>query len=234
MNYIYIIIIIVFIVLFYLTNFSTNSHVIQIKSCIKKNSSINTLLITTCLFGTLSAFFAWQNILIFNRETSPLLRFEKEAEKDENYYLINEKGVVSYVTINKNVTYNFRYKDESYQIRLTINNQNKSMENTSKNKWYFTPVISGFNTKNSIDFIKDTLKDKTGEDLLVSGTDTFEVSFFDYKNDKFNFIYTEYDNKINLTSTEGYLQYPEKNIGTVLWSEENIESTIESLVESIL
>ncbi|MCB7521156.1 hypothetical protein LIZ64_05330 [[Clostridium] hylemonae] len=234
MKYIYIIIIIVFIVLFYLANFSKNTQVIYVKKRIKKNFSINTLLLTTCLFGILSAFFAWQNILISNRDTSPLLHFVKESGKNENYYLENDKGVVSYVTINKNLTFNFIYENEPYQIRVAVSNQNDSVEKGCKNKWYYKPTVLGLNTEDSIGFIKDTLKDKTGEDLIVSGTVDFEVSFFDYKNDKFNFIYTEYDNNITLTSTEGYMHYPEKNITTFLWSEENIESTIESLIDSIL
>lgn len=240
-----IVLIIVYVILFMLINFTNLKIVLRIKEKINENIGINSWLTTLFIVGFVGAVFTYQNnqnnqkqVEIANRETAPLFYIEKRKSNDGigwEYYISNDKGIASYVTFSKYANFSFRYKDEPYRISLYFFNDD--IENDeSKQRWVFSPVVQEYDKEYALEIVKSYLLEKTGEELIVNGEIILELGFIDYKNDKFNFSFNEYEDRIRLTATEAnryYSEYPH-NRTIVLYSEEELESTIKSLIEGVL
>lgn len=207
---------------------------------------INSWLTTVFVVGLIGAVFTFENnqnfekqVEITNRETAPLFHIEKRKSEDGTaleYYLKNDKGIASYITFYKYANFYFRYQNESYRISLFFLNTNDIKNDESEQKWIFRPVVQDYDKDRALEMVRTYLGEKTGQELIVSQDISFELGFIDYKNDKFNFYFNEYEDEIKLTKTDDnvyYSTYPH-NITTVLRSEEELESTIKNSIDDIL
>lgn len=176
---------------------------------------------------------------ITNRETAPLFHIEKRKSDDGvnlEYYIKNDKGIASYVTFSKYANFSFQYQGEFYKTRLYFSNEDDIENNEEEQRWIFRTVVQDYDESSALEMVKSYLHEKTGEDIWVNGDISLELSFIDYKNDKFNFYFSEFEDKIKLTQTnvnEFYSSYTH-NMTYILRSEEQLENTIKNLIDSVL
>ena len=108
------------------------------------------------------------------------------------------------------------------------------MDNDEKSKLVYGLKYPEINREAALLYVKEYLREKIGEEIIISNTRELELGFFDYKNDKYNFIFTEYDERIQLVSTNGYTYFPEKNLTMYLWNVDEVQLTLEKLINDVL
>lgn len=110
-----------------------------------------------------------------------------------------------------NFSYYFTYQGEQYEVNLTFAGE-EIRENVEK-------------------YVQEYLKD---DNIHVYSDEYVKISFFDYKNDRIIFQFSEYDNKLKLISTEDTRHIPPHNISSIYWKEETIEKQLQRLMEEVI
>lgn len=110
-----------------------------------------------------------------------------------------------------NFSYYFTYQGEQYEVNLTFAGE-EIRENVEK-------------------YVQEYLKD---DNIHVYSDEYVKISFFDYKNDRVIFQFSEYDNKLKLISTEDTRHIPPHNISLIYWKEETIEKQLQRLMEEVI
>lgn len=240
------IIIIIYVILFLGINLDLgkNKKIEKIIETIEKRSQINSLLMTVfwgCLITTIMTNqtnqIAEKQVNITERETAPAFRITayEEGEKEE-YKLINGKGMASYVTLDVYERYSFNYSGEQYEVNLAFFNQELderfNMDDECK-ELIFVLENSGFNRGDSLQVLKDCLYMKVGEVVPVSDSRELKLNFFDYKNDRYTFRFSEYDDKIRLVDTSSKSYFPTRNITVFFRENEDLENQIRQALDFV-
>lgn len=212
---------------------------------IKERQAVISLLTTICL-GTLVTVvlenqtnqIAERQASIANRETAPAFHLEVyEQEEDEGYKLVNEKGMASYVTLQVCERYSFNYKGESYEVNLSFFNeeQNGGMDvNELEEELIFILESDGFDKENVFQIVKNHIENRFDGTVYVSNSRDLWLSFFDYKNERFKFLFNESDRKIRLISTNEKRYPPIHNITLYYMEGMNLEMEIQDAIDFVI
>ncbi len=235
-----VIILIVYITLMFIVNFFKAEKVDEIVKKVQEKGTINSLITNVFLVSLLTIFLAVQSnqnaqrqTEIADRETAPSLRI---ASHKDNYEIVNEKGMASYVTFNVYERYNFIYMGEAYEISLaTFYQEQKDRLDLTKecNRLIFEPETIVIDQHKSFEILKKYLHEKTGEDIVVSDSKELEVSFYDYKNENYTFQYNEYEGKIRLINTHRSIA-PSHNITVAVWNEDQVDGQIKYAIDYLI
>lgn len=174
---------------------------------------------------------------IADRETAPSFSLSTYKENEQKgYILTNEKGMASYVTLGIYESYNFTHNGERYEINLMFFNheQNNKFNMDDKcNELIFILENYDFNKDDSYQILEKCLSQKIGEEIPISNTRKLELSFFDYKNEKYTFQFNEYSDNIQLVSTSSNFYYPTHNITVSFFSNENLENQMDYAINFV-
>lgn len=234
------IILIIYIIFMFIVNFFKCKKVNKIVETVQKKGTINSLLINIFLVSLLTIFLTVQSnenaqrqIEIADRETAPSLRI---TSYKDNYEIVNEKGMASYVTFNVYQKYNFVYMGEAYEISLATfyQEQEGRLDLTEDCKCLiFEPETVVIDQDKAFEIFNNYLYEKTSEDIVVSNSKELEVSFYDYKNESYTFQYNQYEGKIRLINTRKSIA-PSHNITVIIWSEDQLEEQIKYAIEYLI
>lgn len=235
-----IIILIIYIIFMFIVNFFKCKKVNKIVETVQKKGTINSLLINIFLVSLLTIFLTVQSnenaqrqIEIADRETAPSLRI---TSYKDNYEIVNEKGMASYVTFNVYEKYNFVYMGEAYEISLATfyQEQEGRLDLTEDCKCLiFEPETVVIDQDKAFEIFNNYLYEKTSEDIVVSDSKELEVSFYDYKNESYTFQYNQYKGKIRLINTRKSIA-PSHNITVIIWNEDQLEEQIKYAIEYLI
>ena len=235
-----IIILIIYIIFMFIVNFFKCKKVNKIVETVQKKGTINSLLINIFLVSLLTIFLTVQSnenaqrqIEIADRETAPSLRI---TSYKDNYEIVNEKGMASYVTFNVYEKYNFVYMGEAYEISLATfyQEQEGRLDLTEDCKCLiFEPETVVIDQDKAFEIFNNYLYEKTSEDIVVSDSKELEVSFYDYKNESYTFQYNQYEGKIRLINTRKSIA-PSHNITVIIWNEDQLEEQIKYAIEYLI
>ena len=235
-----IIILIIYIIFMFIVNFFKCKKVNKIVETVQKKGTINSLLINIFLVSLLTIFLTVQSnenaqrqIEIADRETAPSLRI---TSYQDNYEIVNEKGMASYVTFNVYEKYNFVYMGEAYEISLATfyQEQEGRLDLTEDCKCLiFEPETVVIDQDKAFEIFNNYLYEKTSEDIVVSDSKELEVSFYDYKNESYTFQYNQYEGKIRLINTRKSIA-PSHNITVIIWNEDQLEEQIKYAIEYLI
>lgn len=235
-----IIILIIYSIFMFIVNFFKCKKVNKIVETVQKKGTINSLLINIFLVSLLTIFLTVQSnenaqrqIEIADRETAPSLRI---TSYKDNYEIVNEKGMASYVTFNVYEKYNFVYMGEAYEISLATfyQEQEGRLDLTEDCKCLiFEPETVVIDQDKAFEIFNNYLYEKTSEDIVVSDSKELEVSFYDYKNESYTFQYNQYKGKIRLINTRKSIA-PSHNITVIIWNEDQLEEQIKYAIEYLI
>ncbi len=235
-----VIILIVYITLMFIVNFFKGEKVDEIVKKVQEKGTINSLITNVFLVSLITIFLAVQSnqnaqrqTEIADRETAPSLRIT--SHKD-NYKIVNEKGMASYVTFNVYEKYNFVYMGEAYEIRLaTFYQEQEGRLDLTKDckRLIFEPETVVIDQDKAFEIFNNYLYEKTSEDIVVSDLKELEVSFYDYKNESYTFQYNQYEGKIRLINTRKSIA-PSHNITVIIWNEDQLEEQIKYAIEYLI
>ena len=212
----------------------------------EQRGKINNLLVTLCFSVLLAVVLdnrtnriAEQQVNIADRETSPVFQLEKYKDGISDIYkVIETKGMASYVTLMLYEHYYFTYQSEQYEVNLTFAGeeiQGKMSIDNNNPELTFKVQKEEFNKEeireNVEKYVQEYLKD---DNIHVYSDEYVKISFFDYKNDRVIFQFSEYDNKLKLISTEDTRHIPPHNISSIYWKEETIEKQLQRLMEEVI
>lgn len=239
------IIITVYILMFVGLNLNKNERIEFYIKKIEEREKINSLLTTiflgamvTIVLTTQTNKVAEQQVRVADRETSPAFKMEiYKDNKNSGYKVMNEKGMASYVTLNVYEAYYFKYGGESYNINFAFFNQelNKKMNMNEENpELIFVLEDHGFDRDRTFESVKARVKEKLGDSVIVSNDKYIELSFFDYKNERFTFQFSEYKNEIKLLNTSEKIYPTIYNITMYVYDSNGIEKQIEEAVDFVI
>lgn len=121
----------------------------------------------------------------------------------EAYKLTNTQGMVSYVTFRRYYQISFRYKESFVNFKISFIGE-PVLQNMSENNWYFVPTLQNLDLDEIKSTIKEYIENKLQiEDIYIDGQIMYSVDFLDYKNDKFKYVFSEVENKIDINHIEG-------------------------------
>ena len=224
----------------FIVNFFKGEKVDEIVKKVQEKGTINSLITNVFFFFFITIFLAVQSnqnaqrqTEIADRETAPSLRIT--SHKD-NYKIVNEKGMASYVTFNVYEKYNFVYMGEAYEIRLaTFYQEQEGRLDLTKDckRLIFEPETVVIDQDKAFEIFNNYLYEKTSEDIVVSDSKELEVSFYDYKNESYTFQYNQYEGKIRLINTRKSIA-PSHNITVIIWNEDQLEEQIKYAIEYLI
>lgn len=199
----------------------------------RKNSFIVVLI--TIFISIQSNQIYERQVLIEDRETSPLLSIVAE---DTSYIIKKEKGMASYVTFEVYEQYTFMYNGKEYEVNLLLpydeigvnlhlNDKNDTLKFKTKN--------IDFDRDKSYKIFKNYLYSKIDKEIIVSNSRILELGFFDYKNEKLLFKYSDYQDGIRLISTDiNNLRFVKNNTTTYIFDEKILGTQIEDAIDFVI
>lgn len=121
----------------------------------------------------------------------------------EAYKLTNTQGMISYVTFQRYYQVSFKYKESFVKFKISFLGET-NLQNTLENNWYFVPTLQNLDLDEIKSTIKEYIKNKLQtEDVYIDGQIMYSVDFLDYKNDRFKYVFSEVESKININHIEG-------------------------------
>lgn len=236
----------IYIICFIILNFSSNKNIEKIIRKIEKREKINSFITTIFLGIILTSVIAIQTnrimerqVSVTNRETAPMFRIEKYQKNNfSGYKVINEKGMASYVTLNIFDRYSFRYNGESYEINFAFFNQetNGNMFINEENPellFLIEKTRSDYDSDEISKNIEKYVKEKLDESISVYKDRYIELSFYDYKNQRFNFRFID-DDKIRLINTGNENHIITRNVTQYISDMSIIEKQVEDAVDFVI
>ena len=218
----------------------------ELNGRMEQRGKINNLLATLCFSVLLVVVLndrtnqiAEQQVNIADRETAPVFQLEKDQDGiSDMYKVVETKGMASYVTLMLYEHYYFTYQGEQYEVNLTFNGEEieGKMSTDSKNPELTFQVQKEEFDKEEIresaeKYVQKYLKN---DDIHVYSDEYVKLSFFDYKNDRVTFQFSEYDNKLKLISTEDTRHIPPHNITSIFWKGVTVEKQLQRLMEDVI
>lgn len=218
----------------------------NINERMEKRGKLNNLLATLCVSILLASVLndrtnqiAEQQVNIADRETAPVFQLEKYQDEISDLYKVTEtKGMASYVTLTLCEHYYFTYHDESYEANLIFNGEeiNGKMSTDNRNPELNIRVKNEeFDKQEMRERVEKYVQEYLNDDALhVYNDEYIELSFFDYKNERFSFQFEEHDNKLKLVSTENTRRIPSHNITAIYREEEMLEKQLQRLMKAVI
>ncbi len=126
-----------------------------------------------------------------------------DAGYKEAYKLTNTQGMISYVTFQRYYQISFKYKESFVNFKISFIGE-PVLQDIPENNWYFVPTLQNLDLDEIKSTIKEYIKNKLQiEDSYIDGQVMYSVDFLDYKNDKFKYVFSEVENKIDIHHIEG-------------------------------
>lgn len=172
-------------------------------------------------------------------EASPMFVVNSDNTEEKSRYNIRlENGIAAYVKMRGYEKYTFFHEGKEYDVRFVFLSKEKNGQVNMYDKGAtldYEVCNTGFNHDEAFKYMNKYVKEKFGNETVVSNTRYIDLNYYDYTNQNYTLRYSGTKNRIeNYSVRKGELDtYPEHNCTVAFRENEDTFDQVRKLIDQV-